>query len=72
MEKRQVDNEMITLLRQLVMQDQIKMAGLVLRTYFVREWKVEQELANKYVRIYFTRYFPKQLDRYLKRQNRVS
>jgi len=63
---------MVTLLRQLVMQNQIRMAGLVLQTYFVRKWKIEQELAKRYVRGYFAKYYPKQLERYLKLQNQVS
>ena len=69
MEKRPIHDEMTTLVRQLVMQNQIRMAGLVLLTYFVREWKVEESLAKRYVRGYFTKFFPKQLERYLKRLN---
>lgn len=69
MEKQQIADEMTVLLRQLVMQYQIRMAGLVLQTYFVREWKVEESIANRYVRGYFAKYYPKQLERHLRHQN---
>lgn len=72
MENRHIADEMNTLLRQLVMQDQIRMAGLVLQTYFVRNWKVEESLAKQYVRGYFAKYYPKQLERHLKRMNQAS
>lgn len=72
MEKKLIADEMTSLLRQLVMQNQIRMAGLVLQTYFIREWKIAEELANQYVRGYFAKYYPKQLDRHLKRLNRAS
>lgn len=72
MEKRQIAEEMIVLLRQLVMQDQLVMAARVLRVYFQRVWKIDEELANRYVRAYFAKYYPKQLEWYLKRQDRAS
>lgn len=70
--KRQINDEMTVLLRQLVMQNQIKMAGLVLRTYFIRHWKINEEMAGKYVRCYFSKHYPKQLERHLNRLNQVS
>lgn len=51
--------EMIVLLRQLVMQDQLVMAARVLRVYFQRVWKIDEELANRYVHRYFAKYYPK-------------
>lgn len=72
MEKKQITDEMTSLLRQLVMQNQIRMAGLVLQTYFVREWKIDEELANRYMRGYFAKFYPKQLERHLKRLNRAG
>jgi hypothetical protein len=54
------------------MQNQIRMAGLVLQTYFVREWKIDEELANRYMRGYFAKFYPKQLERHLKRLNRAG
>lgn len=72
MEERKIAEGMTVLLMQLVAQNQIRIAGLVLQTYFVREWKLEKPLANWYVRAYFAKHFPKQLERHLKRQNRVG
>lgn len=72
MEKRQIADEMTVLLRQLVMQNQLVMAAHVLEVYFLRVWKIDQELANRYVRGYFAKYYPKQLERHLKKQNRAS
>ncbi|MFD0957973.1 hypothetical protein [Paenibacillus chungangensis] len=71
MEKRQIAEEMDTLLRQLVMQNQLVMAARVLEVYFQRLWKIDEELANRYVRAYFIKYNPKQLERHLKRLNRA-
>jgi len=71
-EKKQIAVEMTTLLRQLVMQNQLVMAARVLETYFLRMWKIDEELAVAYVRLYFRKYYPKQLERHVKRQNRVS
>ncbi|NGM83384.1 hypothetical protein G5B47_13255 [Paenibacillus sp. 7124] len=62
-----INDEMTVLLRQLVMQNQISMAGHVLKAYFIRQWKTNEELAIKYVRGYFFKYYPKQVERYLKR-----
>lgn len=72
MEKRQIADEMTALLRQLVMQNQLVMAAHVLGVYFQRVWKIDEELANRYVRGYFLKYYPKQLERHLKRKNRAS
>lgn len=64
---KQINEEMTVLMRQLVMQNQLSMAGQVLKVYFKRHWKISEELSNKYVRGYFSKYYPKQLERYLKR-----
>lgn len=70
--KRGLPKDITVLLRQLVVNGQIRMAGLVLRTYFIREWELEEELANRYVRGYFAKHYPKQLERHLKRLNEAS
>lgn len=72
MEKRQIADEMTTLLRQLVMQNQLVMAARVLGVYFQRVWKIEEELSNRYVRAYFKKYYPEQLERHLKRLTKAS
>lgn len=68
----QIADEMVVLLRQLVMQNQLVMAARVLETYFQRVWKIDETLANRYVRGYFAKYYPKQLERHLKRQKQAS
>lgn len=72
MEKRKIVDEMTVLMMQLVAENQIRIARLVLQTYFVREWKLDESLASRYVRAYFAKHFPKQLERYSKRPNRAS
>ncbi|AHV97067.1 hypothetical protein [Paenibacillus sabinae] len=70
-ENKIINEEMTVLLRQLVMQNQISMAGHVLKAYFIRRWKTNEELATKYVRGYFFKYYPEQLERHLKRLHAV-
>lgn len=72
MQKRQIADDMTVLIRQLVQQNQLVMAARILGVYFQRVWKIDHTLANRYVRGYFRKYYPKQLERHLKRQNRVS
>ena len=72
MEKREIAENMIVLIRQLVMQNQLVMAAHVLGVYFKRVWKIDEELALRYVRGYFAKYYPKQLERHLKHRNQAS
>lgn len=72
MEKRQISDEMTVLASQLVAQNQLVMAARVLGVYFQRVWKTDEMTANLYVRGYFRKYFPKQLEKHLQHQNRVS
>ena len=69
-EKRQLSDDMTVLLMQLVAQNQLVMAGMVLKAYFLRLWKIDEAKANEYVRCYFNKFYPK-LERHLKRLNRV-
>jgi lipopolysaccharide biosynthesis glycosyltransferase len=71
-EAKRINDEMTVLLMQLVAQYQIKMAGIVLKSYFVRCWKITEDVAAAYVRLYFKKYFPKELDRYMKHLKRAS
>ncbi len=68
-EEKHISDEMTVLARQLVAQNQIVMAAHVLEVYFLRVWKIDEELAIRYVGGYFHKYYPKQLERYLKRLN---
>ncbi len=71
-QKRQISDDMTTLIRQLVAQNQLLMVARVLGVYFQRIWKIDQTLANCYVRGYFRKYYPKQLEKHLKRTHRAS
>lgn len=61
-------NELIDLIKQLVSQKHIRIAGTVLYVYFCRVWKTNDNLAAYYVTRYFQKYFPTQLDKH-KRQH---
>lgn len=72
MEKKQLSDDMTVLAKQLVAQNQLVMAARVLGVYFQRVWKIDEKLANEYVRRYFHKYYPKQLEKHLKRNHRAS
>ncbi|MBW5444754.1 hypothetical protein GE107_01570 [Cohnella sp. CFH 77786] len=55
---------MIVLVRQLVMQNQIWMAAMVLKVYFIRNWKVSEEVAAFYMRKYFEKYYAAQVRKF--------
>lgn len=69
---KQLPEELIVLLRQLVMQGQIRIAGMVLQSYFLRFWKIDRELAEHYVVRYFRKYYPSQLSKHQKRKARAN
>lgn len=52
------------LLKQLVINDSIRIAGTMLFVYFKRNWRIDDELAAHYVVRYFQKYFPNQLSRH--------
>ena len=65
--KRGLPEEMSTLLKQLVMNGQVRMAGHVLYAYCRRIYGVDDETAARWIVIYFRREFPTQLDRHERR-----
>lgn len=62
---KQLPDDLTTLLKQLVRNGQLLMAGLTLKTYFIRCWKVDVQLSGYYVRRYFEKYFPYELEKHL-------
>lgn len=60
-DKKGLPENLITTLRQLVMNGHIQMAGTVLYVYFKRSWKLDDQLSAYYVSRYFTKYFPSQV-----------
>jgi hypothetical protein len=55
--KRKLPDELIVLLRQLVKQEQIHIAAVVLSVYFRREWRLEVDVAGYYTRRYFEKHY---------------
>lgn len=66
-QKRQIADEMVILIRQLVMQNQIRMAAMVLEIYFIREWKLSQDVASFYMRKYFEIHYADHVRKFRKR-----
>ncbi|UQZ84538.1 hypothetical protein SK3146_03793 [Paenibacillus konkukensis] len=59
--------EMEELLKQLVMNGGIRMAGTVLFVYCRRMYQVDEDTAARWMIAYFRREFPQQLQRYQER-----
>jgi hypothetical protein len=72
-EKKQniISEELITLLKRLVANGSIRIAGTVLFVYFKRCWQIDDELAAHYVIRYFQKYYPHQLDNHRKQNIKV-
>lgn len=64
--KRPWSEEIEVLMRQLVVNGHFRMAAHVLKNYFIRSWKVQEELAHKYMQVYFRKYYSKEVERYQK------
>jgi hypothetical protein len=65
--KKEIPEEVRVQLQRLVIQGQIMVAGAMLNTFFRRVWKIEDLLALQYVKRYFQKYFPVQLEKHRKR-----
>lgn len=65
--KRGLPEELTTLLKQLVMNGQVRIAGHVLYSYCRRFYGVDDETAARWIVIYFRREFPQQIERHQKR-----
>lgn len=65
-EKRGLPEDLTTLLKQLVMNDQVRMAGHVLYTYCRRFYGVDDETAARWIVVYFQREFPTHFERHRK------
>lgn len=66
--KRGLSEDMTVLLRQLVMNGHIRMAGTVLYVYFIRCWQLEEELSAYYMQRYFEKYYSPELQKHRKRE----
>lgn len=57
--KKGLPQEMTTLLRQLVVNGHVRMAGIVLHSYCRRVFGVDEETAARWIVVYFRREYPK-------------
>jgi hypothetical protein len=55
--KQSLPEDLIVLLRQLVMQNQLRMAARILEVYFIREWKLSEEVAAFLMRKFFEKHY---------------
>lgn len=62
--KKGLSVEMEELLRQLVMNGGIRMAGTVLYVYCQRMYQVDEDTAVRWMKSYFRREYPEQLQRH--------
>lgn len=62
--KKGLPEELLTLLKQLVAQRNIRIAGWVLYAFFIRNWKLSEEHASYYTLRYFQKYYPRQWEKY--------
>lgn len=65
--KRGLPEALTQVLRQLVMNGQFRIAGIVLHTYCLRTYSVDEETAARWIVTYFHREFPQQLQKHRKR-----
>ncbi|WP_159887561.1 hypothetical protein [Paenibacillus puerhi] len=65
--KKGLPEELATLLRQLVVNGSIRIAGTTLFVYFKRCWQLDDDLAAYYMRRYFEKYYGNQLQRHRER-----
>lgn len=70
LEKQKLPEDLEKLLRQLVCNGSVPMAGRALQLYAWRCMKLDRESANTFVLQYFEDVFPKDLERYRNKQRR--
>lgn len=63
-----LSDDLVILLNRLALNGDIHMAGHVLQAYVSRFWKMEKDVATRFVILYFEKHYPKQLQRYLKKR----
>lgn len=68
MEIKKLPDDVERLLRQLVCNGSIQMAGMVLKLYACRCLKLDGKAANAFVLGYFEEVYPKELERYRNKQ----
>jgi hypothetical protein len=66
--KMNLSDDLVVLLNRLALNGDIRMAGHVLHAYVIRFWKIERDVATRFVIGYFEKHYPKQLQRYVKKR----
>ncbi|MED1602409.1 hypothetical protein [Alkalihalophilus marmarensis] len=64
MKKRELPDPLIESLTRLTKNSDIVMAGRLLNMYFIRQWKVDEQLAKYYTLKWFEKNYPSELKRY--------
>jgi hypothetical protein len=70
-DEKKLSKDMQVLLKQLVMNGGIRMAGTVLNTYCRRMYQVEVDTAARWTTAYFEREYPRHLERHRSRKARA-
>jgi hypothetical protein len=70
--KQKLPEDLIVLLRQLVVQGQIRIGGTLLFVYLKREWHLEDELAAYYMRRYFEKYYGDHVQKHRQRMTKAQ
>jgi hypothetical protein len=65
--KRKLPEDLIVLLKRLVQQGQIRIAGTLLYVYFRRSWQLEDDIAAYYMTRYFEKYHSDHLQKHRQR-----
>lgn len=62
--KRGLPEEMTLLMKRLVVNGHIRIAGTLLYSYFIRCWQLDEELAAYFMQRYFEKYYAPQLQKH--------
>lgn len=65
--KKELPEELTVLIRRLVSQGQIRIAGTLLYAWFRREWQLRDDIAAYYMTRYFEKYHGDHLQKHRKR-----
>lgn len=70
-EKKGLPHELVELLKQLVMNGSVRIAGIVLHAYCRRFYQVDEETAARWMIAYFRREYPQQWQKQCSRTHRA-
>lgn len=70
--QKRLPEDLIVLLRQLVTQNQLRMATRVLEVYFIRNWNLSEQVASYFMRKYFEKYYTDHVHKFLSASQSIS